>query len=191
MGRPAWHRRQAGAGAGSAIEHRGEKHPSGQAGLAAGERPQLRKRSKASWTKTKEREFLAVLAETCNVTQAAKAAGVSLGGAYRRRKSHAAFRAGWGEALSTAYRRLELVLLDRAFNGSDKVVTRKDGSEERVREYPNSIALALLRMHRDTVVEAETEFAPQELDELRQKLIGKLDRLKAREDARDGEDGDE
>lgn len=58
-------------------------------------------------------------------------------------------------------------------------------------EYPNSIALALLRMHRDTVVEAETEFAPQELDELRQKLIGKLDRLKAREDARDGEDGDE
>lgn len=158
--------------------------------LAAGERPQLRKRTKADWSKAKEREFLAVLAGTCNVTQAAKAAGVSIGGVYSRRKRHAAFRAGWGEALSTAYRRLELVLLDRAFNGSDKVVTRKDGSEERVREYPNSIALALLRMHRDTVVEAETEFAPQELDELRQKLIGKLDRLKARDEARDGADGD-
>lgn len=149
----------------------------------------MRKRSKSSWTKRAESEFLAVLAETCNVTQAAKAAGISTSGAYRRRANHAAFRAGWGAALATAYRRLELVLLDRSFNGTDKVVTRKDGSEERVREYPNGIALALLRMHREAVIEAETEFAPQELDELRQKLIGKLDRLKAREEARGaGED---
>lgn len=153
--------------------------------LAAGRKPQLRKPSKTNWSQAKEREFLSVLAETCNVTQAAKAAGLSISGVYNRRARHAAFRAGWGEALSIAYRRLELVLLDRGFNGTDKIMTRKDGSEERVREYPNSIALALLRMHRETVVEAETEFAPQELDELRQKLIGKLDRLRAREDARD------
>ncbi len=158
--------------------------------LAAGRKPQMRKRSKVSWSQTKEREFLSVLAETCNVTQAAKAAGLSISGVYSRRARHAAFRAGWGDALSIAYRRLELVLLDRAFNGSDKIMTRKDGSEERVREYPNSIALALLRMHRDTVVDAETEFAPQELDELRQKLIGKLDRLKAREEARNVGDND-
>lgn len=132
-----------------------------------------------------------VLTETCNVTQAAKVVGMSISGTYQRRKKHAAFRAGWGESLAIAYRRLELVLLDRSFNGSDKVVTRRNGSEERIREYPNNIALALLRMHRETVIEAETEFAPQELEELRQKLIGKLDRLKAREDARDGADGNQ
>jgi hypothetical protein len=39
--------------------------------------------------------------------------------AYRRRKADAAFRAGWLEAIGVAYQRLELVLLDRAFNGTE------------------------------------------------------------------------
>jgi hypothetical protein len=44
--------------------------------------------------------------------------------AYRRRKTDAAFRAGWLEAIGVAYQRLELVLLDRAFNGTEKLVRR-------------------------------------------------------------------
>ena len=95
----------------------------------------------------------------------------------------AAFRAGWLEAVGVAYQRLELVLLDRAFNGVEKVVTRRDGSEERMVEYSNQLALALLKMHRDTAVEASTEVPPEDLDELRKRLIGKFERLKKRNGA--------
>lgn len=176
------------AGAGRAKRRVSRKKKPGELVLAAGEKPQLREQSSASWTKAKQREFLTVLSETCNVTRAAAEAGVCLSYAYKKRSSDAGFRAGWAEAIATAYRRLELVLLERAFNGTEKIITRRDGSEDRVREYSNATALTLLKMHRDTVVEAETDFAPQELDELRQRLIGKLDRLKARNEARDGGD---
>lgn len=105
--------------------------------LAGGGRPQLRARSRANWTKDKKDRFLTVLSETCNVTRAAKEAGVSLSYAYKKRSTDAGFRAGWLEALGTAYRRLELVLLERAFNGTEKVKTCRDGSEERMFEYSN------------------------------------------------------
>ena len=119
----------------------------------------------------KEAEFLTVLAETCNVTRACAEAGVSASGAYKRRRENAAFRAGWLEAIATAYQRLELVLLDRAFNGTEKVVKRRDGSEERMLEYSNQLALTLLKMHRDTAEAANAELPPEEVDELRERLV--------------------
>ena len=149
--------------------------------VVAGENPQMRTASKRSWTKEKESEFFSVLAETCNVTRACEEAGVSVSGAYRRRKENAAFRAGWLEAISVAYQRLELVLLDRAFNGTEKVVKRRDGSEERMLEYSNQLGLTLLKMHRDTVVEATTEFQPDQIEELKERLFNKLRRLKERD----------
>lgn len=151
--------------------------------LVGGRKPQMRKASGQSWSREKQAEFLSVLAETCNVTRACEQAGVSVSQAYRRRKVDAAFRAGWLEAVGIAYQRLELVLLDRAFNGVEKVVTRRDGSEERMVEYSNQLALSLLKMHRDTAVEASTEVPPEDLDELRKRLIGKFERLKKRNGA--------
>jgi len=150
----------------------------GQTVLVGGKRPQMRDASKCKWTKGLERDFLSVLADTCNVTLACEQAGVSSSAAYRRRKEDAAFRAGWLEAIAVAYQRLELVLLDRAFNGTEKVVTRKDGSEERMREYSNQLGMALLKMHRDTAIEAQTELTTEAIDELRQRLISKFERLK-------------
>ena len=100
--------------------------------------------------------------------------------AYRRRKSDAAFRAGWLEAVRTAYQRLELVLLERAFNGTEKIVRRRDGSEERMREYSNQLGLALLKLHRATAVEADREVQPEEIDESRARLVKKMLRLKKR-----------
>jgi hypothetical protein len=149
--------------------------------LVGAKKPQLRKASERSWTKAKEHEFLSVLAETCNVTRAAEEAGISVSHAYKRRKENAAFRAAWLEAISVAYQRLELVLLDRAFNGTEKVVKRRDGSEERMLEYSNQLGMALLKMHRDTVVEAATEFQPDQIEELKERLFNKLRRLKARD----------
>ena len=151
--------------------------------LTAGAKPQLRNPSRRDWTKKKGTVFLTTLAETCNVTRAAEAAGIALGTAYRRRKTDAAFRAAWLEALGTAYSRLELVLLDRAFNGTEKVLTRKDGSEERMLEYSNQLGLTLLRMHRDTAVTSAPENEPADIDEIRQRLFDKLERVRLRETA--------
>jgi len=140
----------------------------------------MRKASKRSWDKRKAERFLLVLAETCNVSEACRRSRLAMTVAYRRRKCDAAFRAGWVEAIAVGYQRLEAVLLDRAFNGTEKVVTRKDGSEERMREYPNQIALHLLKMHRDSAMEAVEEPAEADIEEVRQRLFDKLQRLRKR-----------
>ena len=89
--------------------------------LVAAKRPQLKKRARRDWSKAKARRFLGVLARRCNVSEACRRSGVPMTVAYRRRKMDAAFRAGWIEAIAIGYQRLELVLLDRAFNGTEKV----------------------------------------------------------------------
>jgi hypothetical protein len=151
--------------------------------VVGGATPKLRKPRRHEWTKGRERLFLATLAETCNVTLASEAAGLSTTSAYNRRKSNAAFRAGWAEAIAAAYQRLELVMLDRALNGTEKVVVRKDGSEERMREYPNQIALHLLKMHRDSAMQLIEEPSETEVAEVRQRLVEKLERLRERFEA--------
>lgn len=148
--------------------------------LIAGAKPQIRRAKPHDWNKEKEASFLSVLADTCNVTRAAEEAGVSISAVYKRRKQNAGFRAAWLEAISIAYQRLELVLLDRAFNGTEKMVLKRDGSQERMLEYSNQLGLALLKMHRDTAAEAGAEFQPDDIEEVRERLLKKLKRLKAR-----------
>ena len=148
--------------------------------LVAAKTPQLKKRAKRDWSKAKAVKFLTALAETCNVSEALRRSKVPMTVAYRRRKMDAAFRAGWMEAIGAAYQRLELVLLDRAFNGTERIVKRKDGSEERMLEYSNQLGLTLLKMHRDTAIEAGAEFQPQQIEELRERVLNKLQRLKQR-----------
>ena len=148
--------------------------------LVAGARPQLRKRAKQDWTKAKAERFLSALSETCNIARSCEAAGVSASTIRRKRKSDASFRAGFIEALAGAYERLELVLLERFFNGTEKVVFRKDGSEERMREYSNQLGMALFKMHRDTAAEASGDMAPGDADELRERVLNKMLRLQKR-----------
>lgn len=155
--------------------------------LVGVESPKMRRPSKRDWTEAKQCDFLSALAETCNVSRAAAVAGVSVSSAYRRRKTNAAFRAGWADAIATAYQRLELELLDRALNGTEKVVKRRDGSEERVRDYSNTVALTLLRMHRDSAIEILDGPSEAEVEEVRQRLLDKLERLKKRIDKDEAE----
>jgi hypothetical protein len=149
--------------------------------LVAAVKPQLKKQARRDWSKAKAERFLGVLAETCNVSEACRQTGISMTVVYRRRKMDAKFRAAWNETLSGAYSRLELVLLDRAFNGTEKVMTRHDGSEDRMREYPNHIALRLLQMHRETVSETQHEMAEEDVNEIRERLVRKLQRMKKRD----------
>jgi len=150
--------------------------------LVPGTVPQMRKASKRSWDKKKAERFVTVLAETCNVSEACRRSRLPMTVAYRRRKSDAAFRAEWVEAIAIGYQRLEGVLLDRAFNGTEKLTIRKDGSEERMREYPNQLGLQLLRMHRETAIEADNDMAEEDVEEIRERLVRKLQRLKKRDE---------
>ena len=154
--------------------------------LVAAKKPQLRKRAKRDWSKAKAASFLSVLAQTCNVSEACRRSGVPMTVAYRRRKMDASFRSGWLEAIAVAYSRLELVLLDRAFNGTEKVTIRRDGSEERMREYPNHIALRLLQMHRETAIEADSEMPADDINEIRERLVRKLQRMNLRNEEEAG-----
>ena len=153
--------------------------------LQAGTKPKMRKQGKRDWNAAKEEAYVNTLAETCNFTAAAAAVGVSTGSAWKRRKTNAAFRASCRDAVAAGYQRLELALLDRALNGSEKIVTRKDGSEERVREYPNAVALTLLRLHRETATEAMSEPEPTDIEEVRERLFNKLQRLRKRMETED------
>ena len=149
--------------------------------LVSGERPQMRIASAKSWNKEKEMAFLSVLAETCNVTRACEAAGLGVTSVYRRKKENAGFRAAWLGAISIAYQQLELVMLERAFNGTEKPVSARAGETRTMREYSNQLGIALLKMHRDSAMEAEFELPPDEMEEVRERLIRKLQRLKERD----------
>jgi hypothetical protein len=148
--------------------------------IGVGGRLQLQRASSRHWTKLKEQQFLLVLGQTCNVTRACAAVGMTTSGAYMRRRKNAVFRAAWIDTIAHAYVRLELVLLDRSLNGTEKVIRRHDGSEVRMHEFPNRLGLSLLKMHR-SAVEQTARPAPEEDDEaVRERVIKKLLRLKGR-----------
>jgi hypothetical protein len=150
--------------------------------LVAAKRPQLKKRARRDWSAAKARKFLLVLGETCNVSEACRRSGVPMTVAYRRRKMDATFRSDWNAMIFEAYQRLELMLLERAFNGTEKVVRHRDGSEERMREYSDRLALQLMKMHRETAVEADYDLPEEDADEIRERLVKKLQRLKKRDE---------
>jgi phage terminase small subunit len=66
------------------------------------------------WTLAKEKTFLKALASSCNVTVAAKTAGVSASGAYQRRLRWPGFEGAWAEAIDSGMMTLESKLLDAA-----------------------------------------------------------------------------
>jgi len=155
--------------------------------LVAAAKPQMKKRAKRDWSKAKAEKFLSALADTCNVSEACRQSGVPMTVAYRRRKMDAAFRAEWAEMIAIGYQRLEAVLLERAINGTERLITKRDGSEERMREFPNQLGLHLLKMHRETASEAENLMPTESVDEIRERLIAKLQRLKRRNEEQEAE----
>ncbi|MEO6198956.1 MAG: hypothetical protein ABIO68_03335 [Sphingomicrobium sp.] len=173
---------------GSATKANAKARPARKARLAlvGGKKPQMKAARSVVWSKAREKEFLSVIAETCNVAHACRVTGISDTAAYKRRKTDARFRASWMDAIAAAYQRLELVLLDRAFNGTEKLVKRRDGNDEVMLEYSNQLGLSLLKLHRDSAVEADTSFEPDDIEQLRARLINKLERMQKRDAARSG-----
>ena len=164
--------------------------------ISGGGAPQRRATHKASWTKAKERRFLEALSDTCNVKLSAKRAKVGSTTVYEHRLKDAAFRDGWARALAQGYARLEIETLERAINGTMRTIVHKDGREEVVVEHSDRVALALLRMHRDTAAEPvkrereEARYSAEEIEEVRARIVAKLERVRlACLPAPEGDDG--
>lgn len=146
---------------------------------------QKRKVRRGGWTAKKKAAFLDHLAATCNVAASARKVRMGEGGVYALRRRCAEFRAGWALALAEGYARLELMLLERAMNGTVKTVTRANGAVETTHEYPNALALSLLSRHRASVAEAEAEHDEEELEEVRRRILRKLEAVRKRAAAAD------
>lgn len=99
------------------------------------------------WTKARRNVFIATLADTCNVTASCHAAGMSPGAIYPLRQRDPAFRAEWAAALKEGYVRLELALLERAINGTDRAVYYLGSRIDTVKQYSDVTAFRLLAHH--------------------------------------------
>ena len=152
-------------------------------------RAQLREASPQTISEEQIETFFSQLADTCNVVRSAKAAGFTANWAYRKRKTDAGFRAGWARAIAEGYAKLELVLLDRAMNGTVKRVPSGSG-EKRIREYPNQLAMALLKRHGETAATIDDMISEEEAEEIRERILLKLAKKRARDEAEEPEAGD-
>lgn len=90
--------------------------------------------------------FLDVLAEGCNVTRAAAAAGVGRQTAYDRRKRDQAFAQAWREAIALGVTALEDEAIRRGFEGYDEPVLNAEGVAVGSRRvYSDRLAILMLR----------------------------------------------
>ena len=148
--------------------------------VAGGVQPKLRRASGQIVTQEQIDTFLMTLADSCNVMRSAKAAGFSTKWAYSKRKTDAAFRNGWAQAVREGYAKLELVLLERAMVGTPKLVRTSEGGDRIMREYSTSLAVALLKRHADMADAAQYQPSDEELAEVRDRILEKLEGLKQR-----------
>ena len=143
-------------------------------------RKRKRKIVRESWTAEKKATFLATLAATCNVSAAVRSISLSESSVYRLRRKSPEFRAEWQVALREGYARLELAMLERAINGTEKPVFHLGKEVGRVREYPDRTAMTLLTAHRGSVMGETDELKPSRPEEVRQRILDKLAEMNAR-----------
>lgn len=91
--------------------------------------------------------FLTVLRETCNVSAAARAAGIGRATAYEWR-ADAAFAMAWDEAEQEALDGLEGEAWRRGVEGIDRPVTHQGKITATYKEYSDRMLELLLKAHR-------------------------------------------
>jgi hypothetical protein len=130
-----------------------------------------RRPRKLNWTKT----FLAALAETSNVSAAARLAGASTAQVYEARRTDSDFAKQWRRALCEGYDLLEIELLQRLRSGID--AEGEDGKRAK-RAFDNATALRLLAAHRDTVARERAVREEENADAILASLNTKLERMR-------------
>lgn len=116
-------------------------------------------------------QFLDTLAETSNVSQAARAAAITPSRAYKMRRADAGFRQDWYAALLEGYEHLELETLHRLRMGTAKDDNRFDIAN----------ALRLLMLHKDTVARERALRDADDEDSVLATLSAKINAMRARE----------
>lgn len=132
-----------------------------------------RPRSLGVWS----RAFLAALAESCNLAQAARLAGITTTLAYDTRRNNAGFARKWQAALCEGYDNLELELLHRLRNGE---VKPDAASKTKARSFDNADALRLLAAHREAAARQRAIRDNNDADAVLEGLTTKLERMRER-----------
>lgn len=106
--------------------------------------PVLRRPRSDGWTPQRQVDFIAALADTGCVAEAARVVGMSVTSCYRLRRQSPQFAAAWDAATAHASGRLVDIAFDRAINGSDEPVFDKEGNRVSRRMRPNDKMLMFL-----------------------------------------------
>jgi hypothetical protein len=147
----------------------------------------------AGWTDRRRASFLECLAETGNVSAAARSAGVARSGAYALRLADEAFAAAWAEAQAQALDALEMEARRRAVEGIEqpvlyggKPVHDAGGAPVTLRHYSDRLLELLLKARRPdafkTTDEAEDDDGPAlDDDERVRRIMWLLEQARARQ----------
>lgn len=93
-------------------------------------------------------KFLSILAKTCNVSEAARAANISRQAAYEWRAEDETFAIAWTNAEQEAADKLEREAWRRGVEGVDKPVTFQGVITDTYKEYSDRMLEILLKAHR-------------------------------------------
>lgn len=124
-------------------------------------------RAKPQW----RHAFLDALAETSNVSEAARRADIPASRAYKARREESAFAEAWHDALLEGYAHLELETLHRLRSGT--------GREDNKFDIAN--ALRLLMLHRETVARERASRSREDEDSVLASLNARIEAMRSRE----------
>lgn len=127
----------------------------------------------AAWS----RLFLAELANTSNVSAAARAARITTAKAYEARRTNPDFNRKWLIALCEGYDNLEMDLLHRLRTGEVKPAP---GAKRGVRSFDNATALRLLAAHRESAARQRAIRSKEDADAIIVSINAKLERMRQR-----------
>lgn len=116
--------------------------------------------------------FLDCLAETSNVSEAARSAGINPSRAYKIRREEPDFARQWMAALWEGYTHLELEVLRRLREGDLKT--------ESGEKYDFAAAIRLLSAHRDTAAQAKAAQRNVSAAEIRASIDRKVEEIRYR-----------
>jgi hypothetical protein len=104
--------------------------------------------NRAKFTDRVKEKFLAHLRDTCNVSESARACGVSRRCAYDHKEADPDFSRDWDDAVEEAADKLEREAWRRAVEGTDKPVTFQGVITDTYKEYSDRMLELLLKSHR-------------------------------------------
>jgi hypothetical protein len=151
--------------------------------------PQRRAVRKNGWTAKRRALFLETLAETANVREAARVAGIGKTCAYYHKERDPGFARAWAQALDVAYDELGTLLLRQALFGAEQVEIIEDEkgaikTRKVKRGIPLMLAHRLLLEHREEVIQFRALRADEgnEASNARAQLDAMLLRLRSEEE---------